>query len=122
MSSARRARSGYNQFFKLKLISDIECWADDHVWPDVTQYNWHFQKDLNGKLLYPMGRVDNQLVFLHRYIYEKYVGPIPEDKTVDHIISTNKFDVRLKNLRLGDPALQGHNKINIKQFITAGLT
>lgn len=111
---------------KLKLITEITrdengfaiiyagnniCIVDDDHWHDVNQYKWHCFINKNGKLkCYPSAVINDKIVLLHRYIYEKYVGPITEGMTVDHINCTMKFDVRLKNLRLADASLQNHNR------------
>src|SRR5436190_4660987 len=44
------------------------------------------------------------------YIYEKYVGEIPSNMSVDHIKSKDILDVRLQNLRIANSSLQAHNK------------
>lgn len=99
------------------MAGGVECFVDEKVWPDVSKYNWHVRKNTDGKLLYPYGRVNNKSVFLHKYIYEKYIGPVPDNMTIDHIKSNQLFDVRLQNLRLGDASLQNHNRILVRKGI-----
>jgi hypothetical protein len=99
------------------MVNGIECTVDEHVWADVSQNAWYYRKNSDGTPSYPQGTVDGKLVLLHRYIYETYVGEIPDNMTVDHVISTNIFDVRLDNLRLADPSLQNHNKIITKKSL-----
>jgi len=89
----------------------FECIVDDDHWHDINQYKWNCYKNEDDKFYgYPLGYVNGNTLKLHRYVYEKYVGPIPTNMSIDHIISKNKFDVRLQNLRLADSSLQAHNK------------
>jgi len=88
-----------------------ECLVDDDHWHDLMQYKWNCYINENGKIYgYPSSTVNGKTVKLHRYIYEKYIGQIPSDMTVDHIISSSILDVRIKNLRLANSSLQAHNK------------
>lgn len=89
----------------------FECIVDENHWYDITQYKWNCYTNKNDKMcIYPSGRVDGKTIQLHIYVYEKYVGEIPHNMTVDHVKSDNILDVRLKNLRLADRSLQNHNK------------
>ena len=54
---------------------------------------------------------------LHIYVYKKYIGDIPLDLSVDHVISKDILDVRLQNLRLADHSLQAHNQDRSKNRI-----
>ena len=95
------------------MSNNIECIVDANIWLDVSKYSWRcfIQK---GKPTYPRGIVDGKNVALHRYIYMKYVGPIPDGMTVDHKKSDQILDARLSNLRLANQSLQNHNKNILK--------
>ena len=93
------------------MFSGLECIVNEDHWYDLNQYKWNYCKNENDEIYgYPFGYVNGKSVKLHRYIYEKYIGPIPSNMTVDHVKSKNILDVRLKNLRLADRSLQNHNK------------
>jgi hypothetical protein len=82
----------------------FESAVDDHIWGEVSRYKW------TKSAKYVTGYVDGRSVALHKFIFEKFVCPIPEGMTVDHINSDAKLDNRLCNLRLADKRLQGHNR------------
>jgi hypothetical protein len=93
------------------MSNGLECIVDDGHWHDVSQYKWSCQLTENNKIYgYPSSRVNGKRTELHRYIFEKYVGEIPKDKTIDHFKSDAILDVRLINLRLADDSLQNHNR------------
>ncbi|HSW76475.1 MAG TPA: HNH endonuclease [Candidatus Saccharimonadales bacterium] len=94
----------------IKMNCGIDCEVDDNVWINESHIGWNSTIDKDGSISYPSGWVDGKSVYLHKYIYEKYVGPIPDKMTIDHIKSDNIFDIRLTNLRLADRSLQAHNK------------
>lgn len=97
------------------LGNKMPCVVEDDHWHDVNQYSWNCYLNSNGQFInYPTSTVNHEQVKLHRYIYEKYIGPIPDGKTVDHKDSTKILDVRLSNLRLADKSLQSHNTIKQK--------
>jgi hypothetical protein len=48
---------------------------------------------------YKRVRLNRKLYSLHRILYEKFIGVIPNDKVVDHI-NNKKDDNRLENLQL----------------------
>jgi hypothetical protein len=91
--------------------SNMECIVEDDHWYDINQYKWYCYKNENDKIYsYPSSTIDGKKVRLHRYVYEKYIGEIPSNMTVDHVISSAILDVRLQNLRLADRSLQTHNR------------
>jgi len=112
------------------MSNGMECLVDEAHWYDIMQYKWNWYKDENSKMYgYPSGTVDGKTIGLHIYVYEKYVGEIPYNMTVDHVKSKDILDVRLQNLRLADRSLQAHNRILSKnrvdeykgiQFSTSG--
>ena len=91
----------------IKMKCGLECTVDDHIWPIASKYVWNASK----AVIRPIGNVDGVRVYLHRYIYETFVGPIPEGMTVDHIKSDQILDVRIVNLRLANNSLQQHNRL-----------
>ena len=62
-------------------------------------------KPAGSNIGYPYFRtkIDGVLVCNHRYIYEMFIGKIPEGMFVDHI-DGNPFNNRVENLRLADNA------------------
>ena len=88
----------------------MPCVVEDAHWHDINQYSWNCYLNMAGQIVgYPTGMVNSKQILLHRYVYDKYVAPIPLDKTVDHRNSKNIMDVRLSNLRLANKSLQVHN-------------
>lgn len=87
-----------------------EIIVDDHVWPDVSSFSWSLVNKYYG-------HASNPDVVMHRYIYQRYVGKIPEGKSIDHIESSRIFDNRISNLRLADASLQNHNKEKDKNSV-----
>ena len=94
------------------MNNGMECLVDSDHWYDLNQYKWLCRKNKDDKMYgYPSTKIDGiGMKSLHIYVYEKYVGLIPSNMTVDHVISTNILDVRLKNLRLANSSLQNHNR------------
>jgi len=83
-----------------------EIWVDDVMWPELSNISWN----LNGDGYVHTAKTGGQYL-IHRLIWTRCVGEIPEGLTIDHRISSNKFDNRLSNLRLADRSLQGHNQV-----------
>jgi hypothetical protein len=97
--------------FAVIYISNMECIVDDDHWYDINQHKWNcYKNEKEDGYSYPSGNVDGKFIKLHRYIYEKYVGPIPSNMTVDHVKYKAVLDVRVQNLRLADRSLQSHNR------------
>jgi hypothetical protein len=93
------------------INNGMECIVDDDYWHDLSQYKWNCYMNENGKIYsYPSSSVNGKTTKLHQYIYEKYIGEIPSNLTVDHVNSKNILDVRIQNLRLADRSLQNHNR------------
>ena len=91
--------------------SNMECIVDDDHWYDLNQYKWYCYKNESDKIYaYPSAYVNGKQEKLHIYIYKKYIGEIPSNMSVDHVISKNILDVRVQNLRLADRSLQNHNR------------
>lgn len=88
----------------IKVLNGKDVFVDDHIWGDVSRFRW---QDKEG---YAQGRVNRDNTRMHVYIYVKYVGPIPDGKTVDHIESMMKHDNRLGNLRALTAKGQSHNR------------
>ena len=83
-----------------------EIMVDDHMWPELSKMNWH----LNDQKYAITAKVDG-VYSMHRYIWLKCKGEIPEGKSIDHIKSNMKLDNRMSNLRPADPSLQIHNQL-----------
>ena len=97
--------------FAIVYVSNMECIVDDDHWYDLMQYKWNFYINENERVYaYPSATINGKTIPLHRYVYEKYIGEIPSNMTVDHVKSDAILDVRLKNLRLADRSLQMHNR------------
>jgi len=81
--------------------------VDSHVWIDVFKFSW----SLNPSN-YAQAYIEGKTTLMHRYIWTKYVGDIPEgtDLTIDHKRSNMPYDARLENLRLVPKSVQSHNK------------
>lgn len=97
----------------IQINSGHECIVDEEHWIELSKYKWKSYL-YDGKFTYPSYKVNGEQKTLHRYVYEKYIGEIPSNMSVDHIKSECIFDVRLQNLRLADISLQNHNR-NIKR-------
>lgn len=93
-----------------------ECIVDEDHWVELNRYKWN-SYIYESRPTYPAARVNGKQQLLHRYVYEKYVGEIPSDMSVDHINSECIFDVRLQNLRLANSSLQNHNRNMTKNKI-----
>lgn len=104
-------RNSYGEAI-IYMSDGSEYTCDDHVWHDISQYKWrHYINKKNKLETYATAYIRGDTwYYLHRYIYEKYIGPIPEDMTVDHIKSNEKMNVKISNLRLANKSLQAHNK------------
>lgn len=89
--------------------NDLTCLVDEDHWHDLIKYKWGCCKSV-GENSYPYSNINGKKITLHAYIYKKYVCQVPNNMTVDHVISSNIMDVRLQNLRLADHSLQNHNK------------
>jgi hemerythrin/post-segregation antitoxin (ccd killing protein) len=77
----------------------LECLVDDDKWEHLNSVStWSY----NGE--YIIGRVDNEQVKLHRYLYSKYKSEINiNELIIDHINGTTsllkRLDNRMNNLR-----------------------
>lgn len=59
--------------------------------------------------------IKKKMYYVHRLVYELFVGKIPKDMVIDHI-NNIKSDNRLINLRLVNRSLNGKNKYNYKKI------
>lgn len=87
-----------------------ESIVDDDIWEDVSRFVW------SNNYGYFSTEINNKREMLHRYIFQKYAlggNKIPNNQSIDHIISSRKDDNRLKNLRLASQSLQKHNQDKI---------
>ena len=68
------------------------------------------QKDLNGyyKISLSKNRICKQY-FIHRLIVSSFIGPIPEDKVVDHI-DRDKTNNNIENLRIVTQKINSKNR------------
>lgn len=83
--------------------------VDEEVWKVVSKFNWSLKANF-----YCQGKTDLGKMTLHKYIFIRFVGEIPPDLTIDHVITARKDDNRLANLRLATKSLQSHNRIKTK--------
>ena len=89
-------------FAIVHMNNGLTCIVEDDHWYDINQYKWNCYMDKNDKIYaYPSSYVNGKTTRLHIYVYEKYIGEIPSDMTVDHVISKDILDVRLKKFTFG---------------------
>ena len=60
------------------------------------------QKTIGSNSNYPIVTCNKTKIYVHRLVYETFVGEIPEGYQIDHI-NTNKLDYRIENLRCVTP-------------------
>lgn len=82
-----------NQFTSL-LPTEERFWS--HV--DKTEGCWRWTA-AHGTTGYGLFKVGGRMVRAHRFIYERNVGPIPNNRILDHICRTRDC-VRFSHLRL----------------------
>jgi len=63
---------------------------------------WEWQKGIFGKNGYGALDVDGRTIGAHRFSYERYVGPIPKGKHIDHLCRNRKC-VKPSHLELVEP-------------------
>lgn len=100
---------GEHIIFFIKDGVRYEFIVDAEVWLVVSRYSWNLSANYYCKAKTDLGNMT-----LHKYIFIIFVGEIPDDLTIDHIITTRKDDNRLSNLRLATKALQSHNRVKAK--------
>lgn len=86
--------------------------VDDNMWHDLSRLNWILSND--G---YAMTRKIEGEYSMHRYVWTKIKGTIPDGYSIDHIKSEQKLDNRICNLRLADRKLQSHNQAKKSSFL-----
>jgi len=101
-----------------KKDKTYEFLVDKDVWYDIIQYTW----SLTGDFKYAYSsNVDGEHYRMHVYIHEKYIGPIPKGKTVDHRKAYKNYDKnydnRIKNLRALTSKEQTYNTDRKKRNI-----
>lgn len=109
----------------VRFVSGCTRWPDTCVWEsvghatvdladyeDAARHRWILIPK-PGKLGYARrhegGRANSKAIYMHREIWERHNGPIPNGMTVDHK-NQNTWDNRLSNLRLATISQQGFNK------------
>lgn len=80
----------------------------------------HLPSDANGRGGYIRISRNNKIIYMHRWIWEQLIGPIPAGMQIDHINGI-RTDNRLSNLRLVSQAEQMKNT-SIKSHNTSGVT
>lgn len=86
-----------------------EILVDEELWLELEETIWN-QNDDGYTLTTKIEETGE--TSMHRHVWRKVKGPIPEGMTIDHI-NGNRSDNRICNLRLADASLQGHNKEKI---------
>jgi hypothetical protein len=81
--------------------------VDDNVYGEVNKYNWSYQLDTKSGNEYAYN--SKMRKSLHKFIWELYVGDIPNKMVIDHI-SGNGLDNQLSNLRLATVSQNGCNR------------
>lgn len=89
----------------------FEVVVDAHTQDDLNNYSWGIDKGGYAKTGKAMGEY-----LMHRYLWVKHKGPIPDGLSIDHI-NNNRIDNRLENLRLANQSLQSHNRDIVKSPI-----
>lgn len=98
-----KTKDGIAYISIIKNEEEHKILVDDDLWHDLMKTPWH----ING--LYPSKHNADVAYLMHRYVWIKMKGAIPKNKTIDHV-DRNKFDNRIKNLRLASASLQVHNR------------
>ena len=88
----------------MKYSEKYDVYIDDDL--VIYSYKYHSDKLTQNKIgsngKYPTVTTKLGKCFIHRIVYETFVGEIPPDYQIDHI-NTIKTDYRLENLRLVTP-------------------
>ena len=87
---------------KVQLSRKRELGKDGVIRNMITGKTYSGTKTVAG---YPMIKINGRKQYVHRVMWESFVGPIPEGMTIDHI-DGNKSNNSLSNLRL---ATHGEN-------------
>ena len=90
----------------IKLSNDDNVIIDDDIFSDINKYNWSCT-GTSSKNRYAASMINNKLTYMHRLVLE--LNNIDIFDQVDHI-NGDKFDNRLKNLRLCTAAENQKNK------------
>lgn len=90
---------------KYTITEDGEVWSNNRLKPFVlkpqgaTQNKKYLQVRLFNDERTPKGIKKGVLHYIHRLVYETYVGELPKGKTIDHI-DGNPFNNHSSNLQL----------------------
>lgn len=72
-------------------------------------------KSRNGYLRVGVSKPETIVIYVHRLVYETFIGDIPEGYQIDHI-NTIKTDNNLENLRLVTPKENLNNPLTRKHL------
>lgn len=92
---------------RTKGRDDLYALVDDSDWDDLSQFNWHSQKDSTGHLFYACRHIsgnNKKIEIMHRRI----MGVTDPKIHVDHI-NHNTLDNQRHNLRAGSPSQNSGN-------------
>ena len=82
----------------------VDVLVDEECLHDLRNYSWSISKNN-----FIQRHAPGEETMMHRYLWKKYKGDIPENLTVDHK-NQNRLDHRMCNLRLATWDIQNHNK------------
>lgn len=85
----------FMQDYYIELTKGQKTLVDRKTFPLLTSIKWYAGITKNKKDFY--ARHQN-LTLMHRFIWENFKGPIPENYVIDHI-NGNTLDNRLENLQ-----------------------
>ena len=81
-----------------------EYYVDDRVYSKFIHTSW-----VKGVDDYAIGKFKGKTKSLHIHVYETFIGELKEGYQVDHI-NRNRYDARIKNLRLINFSNQSQNR------------
>jgi hypothetical protein len=101
----------------------VRAWAvvrDDEFGRGLAQYPWHLSSGYASRNLPDINYVRGQVPYMHRLVFERYHGAIPDGLVVDHI-DRDRLNNTPENLRA---VTQSKNMLNVgkRRNNTSGYT